>query len=184
MTIINKKRKAFVCTLWDLAAPGEKRYPNFPGIYKAKCIPSGASQGLGGRVGNGSFETQGICRLLCQAKLTWDEWSSHGVELKIHLLSKCIPACHKLSKTGCKWTKHGDEGTLEIQEGSCMGLGLSLAGRRTDQSQKNEINALNTFIGLLTITKHNVWPSENKKQRMDWFWSRANPSTVMWQRGK
>lgn len=37
-----------------------------------------------------------------------------------------------------------------------MGLGLSLAGRRTDQSQKNEINALNTFIGLLTITKHNV----------------------------
>lgn len=135
VTIINKKRKAFFCTLWDLAAPGEKRYPNFPGIYKAKCIPSGASQGLGGREWQ-FLETQGICCLLYQAEAHLGWMTSHGVELKAYLLSKCIPACHKLRKTGCKWTKHGDEGTWETQEGSCMGLGLSLAGWRTDQSQK------------------------------------------------
>lgn len=29
-------------------------------------------------------------------------------------------------------------------------------GDQTDQSQKNKINSLNTFIELLTITKHNV----------------------------
>lgn len=33
------------------------------------------------------------------------------------------------------------------------------------------MNSLNTFIELLTITKHNVWPLENKKQQMDQFWS-------------
>lgn len=60
----------------------------------------------------------------------------------------------------------------EIKECRCMEPGLSLSGKRKDQSQKkNEMKLLNTFIELWTITKHNEWSLKNKKQQMDQFWS-------------
>lgn len=105
VTIINKKRKAFVCTLWDLAAPGEKRHP-FPGIYKAKCIPS--REHHRGRMAVLKRNKSVAC--YARLKLTSYEWSSHGVDVKLYLLSKGIPDCHKLSKIGC------DEQNTEMVE--------------------------------------------------------------------
>lgn len=105
-------------------------------------------------------------------KLTLYEWSSHGVELKLYLLSKCIPDCHKLSQNWLqmnrthRWRNKWNQ-RMQLQ----WSQGFTCKEGEQTKGGKNEINLLNTFIELLTITKHNVWPLENKKQQMDQLWS-------------
>lgn len=76
--------------------------------------------------------------------------------MKLYLLSKCIPDCYKLSKTGCDEQNMEMEEQMKAKDGIAWSQGLAWKEGEQIKAGKNEINLLNTFIELLTITKHNV----------------------------
>lgn len=117
-------------------------------------------------------------------KLTLYEWSSHGVELKLYLLSKCIPDCHKLSKNWlqmnrtCRWRNKSNQRT------QLHGV-RALPVRKENRPKPEKWNQL---------VKHIYWAVNNNQTQCMTFGKQetangsililANPTTDMWQRGE
>lgn len=117
-------------------------------------------------------------------KLTLYEWSSHGVELKLYLLSKCIPDCHKLSKN---WLQTNGTGRWRNKWNQRMQLHGAEASpvRKENRLKPEKWNEL---------VKHIYWAVNNNQTQCMTFGKQetvngsililANPTTDMWQRGE